>query len=112
MKSATDNADELIKDLIRAANAARQAEITQEIMEIVGGAEALAGVRMSRQCTGSESHMTATIESPRRRRPKQGGIGRVVRVIGPVVDVEFAARRDARDLQRARRRAHPRRARR
>ncbi|HVS69135.1 MAG TPA: F0F1 ATP synthase subunit gamma [Mycobacteriales bacterium] len=47
MKSATDNADELIKKLTRDANAARQAEITQEIMEIVGGAEALAG-------TGSE----------------------------------------------------------
>ena len=43
MKSASDNADELIKGLVRAANAARQAEITQEIMEIVGGAEALAG---------------------------------------------------------------------
>jgi F-type H+-transporting ATPase subunit gamma len=42
MKSATDNADELIKKLTRDANAARQAEITQEIMEIVGGAEALA----------------------------------------------------------------------
>jgi F-type H+-transporting ATPase subunit gamma len=41
MKAASDNADELIKGLTRAANAARQAEITQEIMEIVGGAEAL-----------------------------------------------------------------------
>jgi F-type H+-transporting ATPase subunit gamma len=41
MKSATDNADELIKSYVRQANAARQAEITQEIMEIVGGAEAL-----------------------------------------------------------------------
>jgi F-type H+-transporting ATPase subunit gamma len=41
MKSATDNADELIKSLTRLANAARQAEITQEISEIVGGADAL-----------------------------------------------------------------------
>jgi F-type H+-transporting ATPase subunit gamma len=41
MKAATDNADELIKTLTRAANAARQAEITQEISEIVGGASAL-----------------------------------------------------------------------
>ena len=41
MKSASDNADELVKTYTRAANAARQAEITQEIMEIVGGAEAL-----------------------------------------------------------------------
>ncbi|OEV05718.1 F0F1 ATP synthase subunit gamma [Streptomyces oceani] len=42
MKAATDNADELIKTLTRLANAARQAEITQEISEIVGGASALA----------------------------------------------------------------------
>jgi F-type H+-transporting ATPase subunit gamma len=41
MKSATDNAEDLIKDLVRQANSARQAEITQEIMEIVGGVEAL-----------------------------------------------------------------------
>jgi F-type H+-transporting ATPase subunit gamma len=41
MKSATDNAEELIKSLTRAANSARQAEITQEISEIVGGADAL-----------------------------------------------------------------------
>ncbi len=41
MKAATDNADDLAKSLTRLANAARQAEITQEIMEIVGGAEAL-----------------------------------------------------------------------
>jgi len=41
MKSATDNADELIKSLTRLANAARHAEITQEISEIVGGADAL-----------------------------------------------------------------------
>jgi F-type H+-transporting ATPase subunit gamma len=42
MKAATDNAEELIKSLTRAANSARQAEITQEISEIVGGANALA----------------------------------------------------------------------
>ncbi|MFI1499001.1 F0F1 ATP synthase subunit gamma [Streptomyces platensis] len=42
MKSATDNAEELIKSLSRLANEARQAEITQEISEIVGGASALA----------------------------------------------------------------------
>ncbi|MBD8030538.1 F0F1 ATP synthase subunit gamma [Corynebacterium gallinarum] len=41
MKSATDNATELVKDLSRVANAARQAQITQEITEIVGGAGAL-----------------------------------------------------------------------
>ena len=42
MKSATDNADELIQKLTRLRNQARQAEITQEISEIVGGANALA----------------------------------------------------------------------
>ena len=41
MKSATDNAEELITKLSREMNAARQAAITTEIMEIVGGAEAL-----------------------------------------------------------------------
>jgi F-type H+-transporting ATPase subunit gamma len=43
MKSATDNAEELIKNLSRIMNRARQDSITTEIMEIVGGAEALAG---------------------------------------------------------------------
>jgi F-type H+-transporting ATPase subunit gamma len=42
MKSATDNANELIEVYSRQANQARQAEITQEISEIVGGANALA----------------------------------------------------------------------
>jgi F-type H+-transporting ATPase subunit gamma len=41
MKSATDNAQQLIEQLTRQANQARQAEITQEITEIVGGASAL-----------------------------------------------------------------------
>ncbi|HST49082.1 F0F1 ATP synthase subunit gamma [Jatrophihabitans sp.] len=42
MKSASDNAADLIKTYTRLANQARQAEITQEISEIVGGADALA----------------------------------------------------------------------
>lgn len=41
MKAATDNADELIGNLTRDYNQARQAEITTEIMEVIGGAEAL-----------------------------------------------------------------------
>jgi F-type H+-transporting ATPase subunit gamma len=45
MKSATDNADALIKTYTRLANQARQAEITQEISEIVGGADALAAAK-------------------------------------------------------------------
>lgn len=44
MKAATDNATDLIQDLTREANQARQGQITQEISEIVGGAEALAAV--------------------------------------------------------------------
>jgi F-type H+-transporting ATPase subunit gamma len=43
MKAATDNAEELIKNLSRIMNRARQDSITTEIMEIVSGAEALAG---------------------------------------------------------------------
>ncbi len=43
MKAATDNADELIEGLTRVYNQARQAEITTEIMEVIGGAEALSG---------------------------------------------------------------------
>lgn len=42
MKAATDNAEELVTTLSREANQARQAQITQEISEIVGGANALA----------------------------------------------------------------------
>jgi F-type H+-transporting ATPase subunit gamma len=48
MKAATDNAEELIKGLTRESNQVRQGEITQEISEIVGGADALAAA------TGSE----------------------------------------------------------
>lgn len=42
MKSASDNADDLIRDLTLMANRERQSQITQEISEIVGGANALA----------------------------------------------------------------------
>ena len=43
MKSATDNADKLIKALSMTYNRARQSQITGEIMEIIGGVEALKG---------------------------------------------------------------------
>ena len=43
MRNASDNARELIQDLTLEMNRARQAEITQEILEVVGGAEGLAG---------------------------------------------------------------------
>jgi F-type H+-transporting ATPase subunit gamma len=44
MKSASDNANDLVSTLTRMANQARQGQITQEISEIVGGANALASV--------------------------------------------------------------------
>ena len=50
MSAATDNAEELIKVLTRVANQARQTEITTEITEIVGGAEAL---RQAREAAAS-----------------------------------------------------------
>ncbi|MGY2875697.1 F-type H+-transporting ATPase subunit gamma [Marmoricola sp. URHA0025 HA25] len=49
MKSATDNADELIKKFTRIANQARQAGITQEISEIVGGVNALADAQAANE---------------------------------------------------------------
>jgi F-type H+-transporting ATPase subunit gamma len=45
MKSASDNADKLIKTYTRLANNARQSEITQQISEIVGGADALSSAK-------------------------------------------------------------------
>ena len=43
MKSATENANEMIKNLSRTYNRARQSQITGEIMEVIGGVEALEG---------------------------------------------------------------------
>jgi F-type H+-transporting ATPase subunit gamma len=43
MRNASQNAGTLIDDLVLEMNRARQAEITQEILEVVGGAEGLAG---------------------------------------------------------------------
>jgi hypothetical protein len=77
MKSASDNADDLLKRYTREMNSARQAAITQEISEIVGGANALAAAGSDVMMTAAEPTKTET------------GVGRVVRVIGPVVDAEF-----------------------
>jgi len=51
MKAATDNAEELITKLSREMNQARQDAITTEIMEIVGGAEALGGDQETKDLT-------------------------------------------------------------
>ena len=68
MKAATENAEELTRILTRQANRARQAEITTEISEIVGGRRG--------------AH-------PRLNQGETVSKGRIVRVAGPVVDVEF-----------------------
>ena len=78
MSAATENAQELIKVYTRVANQARQAEITTEITEIVGGAEALR--------PGRDQGVS---DMPNDTDENATGQGRVVRVIGPVVDVDF-----------------------
>jgi F-type H+-transporting ATPase subunit gamma len=62
MKAATDNADELIKTLRRVMNRARQDAITTEIMEIVGGAEALRQAGIT-EGTGSFQELYIPAES-------------------------------------------------
>ena len=57
MKAATDNADDLITSLTRVMNRARQDAITTEIMEIVGGAEAL-----RQGASGDADYLSDTIE--------------------------------------------------
>ena len=69
MKAATDNAGQLIDDLELVYNKARQAAITQEISEIVGGAAALLKTDCFRRNTMSS--------------------GKIVQIIGAVIDVEF-----------------------
>ncbi len=59
MKAATDNADELIEGLTRTYNQARQAEITTEIMEVVGGAEALRSADKAEAAAQHVSHFPA-----------------------------------------------------
>ena len=56
MKAATDNAEELIRNLSRVMNRARQDAITTEIMEIVGGAEALRSGEKNVEHTEARPH--------------------------------------------------------
>ena len=97
MKSATDNADDLITRLTRVMNRARQDAITTEIMEIVGGAEALragavdptsSSIPPCHSATPRDQRgahrMTMTADSDTDLKD-----GRVVAIAGPVVDVEF-----------------------
>ena len=64
MKAATDNADELIKTYTVAMNRARQESITTEIMEIVGGAEALRGSSSATAPYRPESEAEPTAATP------------------------------------------------
>ena len=59
MRSASDNAGEIITDLTLQMNRARQAEITQEIMEVVAGAEGVLGrVHCAIRVLGAATHAT------------------------------------------------------
>jgi hypothetical protein len=114
MKSATDNAEELIIKLQRKMNQARQDAITTEIMEIISGAEALSADK-----GGPEDllldHLSTDIFNPEARAARRSHAppalppvshrtrtghamtatdttlkeGRIVAIAGPVVDVEF-----------------------
>ena len=75
MKSATDNAGDIIDELQLQYNKARQAAITQEISEIVGGAAAVSRQNFKRMISLNLEMSTGT----------------TVQVIGAVVDVEFPA---------------------
>ena len=77
MKAATDNAEELKTTLTRIMNRARQDAITTEIMEIVGGAEALRATRAARRtCCSSTSARARLRPAPRPHRPRPRGTDR------------------------------------
>ena len=120
MKAATDNAEELSKSLSREANQLRQAQITQELSEIVVGTAALRltgraelnaatparepADRNVYQEEVTQPTMTAAVTTPTEGKAALDP-GRVVRIIGPVVDVEFPGL-DPRTVQRPARRGH------
>ncbi|MEZ4587854.1 MAG: F0F1 ATP synthase subunit beta [Gemmatimonadales bacterium] len=106
MKNATDNAGELLNGLRRTYNRTRQAQITQEIAEIVGGAAALQegdGIRASTrsrrgtwrttsdglQARGTPGHELEPDGNAMTATATKQNLGTVVQVIGPVLDVEF-----------------------
>ncbi len=109
MNTAVTNAEDIVRQYTRLANSARQSEITQEISEIVSGADALARPRDRNESTMTPTAKTAKApaeEGARRRSdaaaaPARRRHGRVARVIGPVVDIEFPADAHPRHVQRA-----------
>ena len=76
MRNAAENAQDMIGDLTLEMNRVRQAEITQEILEVVSGAEACASKRLERE-QGDEWLN------------KKGNTGTVEQVTGVVIDVVF-----------------------
>ena len=123
MRSAAENAGDMIESLTLEMNRVRQAEITQEILEVVGGAEALGLVLDENLNFDSLRQRRSTLnqwlrtETPRQR--EQGtNEGRIEQVIGVVVDVVFpdepardllgAQDRDPRGRRPRRDRPHPR----
>jgi F-type H+-transporting ATPase subunit gamma len=101
MKSATDNAEELIKNLSRIMNRARQDSITTEIMEIVSGAEALGGeaqVRLIDFGPISELGLGGETQPATRAAASSGVVGvlpaddlEVIEGIGPVINGQLRA---------------------
>ena len=88
MRNASQNASELIDDLALEMNRARQAEITQEIMEVVAGAE---GLRLGPRL---ENDMALTEEHRRGRGDDAGGqnVGRIEEIQGVVIEAVFPER--------------------
>ncbi len=110
MKAATDNAEELIIKYTRKMNQVRQDAITTEIMEIIGGAEALVrgpgkpedllldhidlrplpdSTLRRRTCRHVHRRTIPPEETPMTVTEPQLADGRIVAIAGPVVDVEF-----------------------
>ena len=77
MRNASENAGEVIEDLTLEMNRARQAEITQEIMEVVAGAEAL------------ELRRTETMAARPKQRPRRRNVGRIEEIQGVVIEAVF-----------------------
>ena len=99
MKAATENASDLIKQLSMAYNRARQSQITGEIMEIIGGVEALevTGLRSHTSTQSSNEHQSAPImatinpaAAAKHSAKPATNVGHVTQIIGSTFDVEFA----------------------
>jgi F-type H+-transporting ATPase subunit gamma len=92
MKSATDNAEELIKNLSRVMNRARQDSITTEIMEIVSGAEALGGdakggaQRIVFEPLAGDRFSAAAVAAPTAVATLEGDDLEAILGIGPVIN--------------------------